>query len=284
MVPVKKISINGMDGLSLQHSSGSCVELTLYGAHIVSWKNKRGEDLLMLSKKSLFEKGKPIRGGIPLVFPQFSDEGLLPKHGFARTSCWKLEKTGEDSSGSVFALLSLESNSEIRTLWQYDFKVKYLIVLGDSLKLTFSVFNESSSPFSFQMAFHTYFSVPRIEQARVEGLKGIPFVDYLANRNEFQEKQDALKIGGETDRVYRNVTNDIQLVRVAPDNRITVKKYNMPDVVIWNPWKKKAHTLQDFGDDEYLSMLCIETGIVYKPHSLAPAERWEGTTEYLPSC
>ena len=37
-----------------------------------------------MSKKSVFDGKKAIRGGIPFVFPIFGASNILPQHGFAR--------------------------------------------------------------------------------------------------------------------------------------------------------------------------------------------------------
>ena len=48
--------------------SGESVTVYLYGATVTSWK-ANGEEQLFLSEKALLDGSKPIRGGIPLVFP-----------------------------------------------------------------------------------------------------------------------------------------------------------------------------------------------------------------------
>ncbi|MEO7910292.1 MAG: D-hexose-6-phosphate mutarotase, partial [Roseiflexaceae bacterium] len=45
----------------------------------------------------------------------------------------------------------------------------------------------------------------------------------------------------------------------ALDRRIRVAKAGSRTTVVWNPWAEKAHQLADFGDEEYLSMVCVET-------------------------
>ena len=50
-------------------------------------------DLLFVSRESHFVDGKPIRGGVPLIFPWFGPNTAnpsLPAHGFARTRRWEL--------------------------------------------------------------------------------------------------------------------------------------------------------------------------------------------------
>lgn len=62
-------------------------EVSLYGAHILSYKPVNGKELLWLSENSFFTEGKPIRGGVPLCFPWFgpnASNNNLPPHGFAR--------------------------------------------------------------------------------------------------------------------------------------------------------------------------------------------------------
>lgn len=48
--------------------SGESVTVYLYGATVTSWK-VNGQEQLFLSEKAHLDGSKPIRGGIPLVFP-----------------------------------------------------------------------------------------------------------------------------------------------------------------------------------------------------------------------
>ena len=46
-------------------------------------------DLLYVSPE-LGAGSQAVRGGIPVLFPQFADRGPLKKHGFARDLPWQL--------------------------------------------------------------------------------------------------------------------------------------------------------------------------------------------------
>jgi glucose-6-phosphate 1-epimerase len=41
--------------------------------------------------------------------------------------------------------------------------------------------------------------------------------------------------------------------------QLVVEKTGSDNTVVWNPWTAKAKAMPDFGDDEWLAMLCIET-------------------------
>ena len=74
----------------------------------------------------MFDGKKPIRGGIPFVFPNHghSMQGtLLPKHGFARICQWKLDK-GPDRlhTGDVEAIFSLDDTEYTRQMYAYNKK------------------------------------------------------------------------------------------------------------------------------------------------------------------
>lgn len=50
--------------------SGESVEVLLYGATVISWKSNGGQtENLWLSDKAALDGSKPVRGGIPVVFP-----------------------------------------------------------------------------------------------------------------------------------------------------------------------------------------------------------------------
>merc|ERR1711971_849139 len=54
----------------MDRGNNTTCTINLHGATIVSWRVNNQEQLFV-SKKSVFDGRKPIRGGIPFIFPQF---------------------------------------------------------------------------------------------------------------------------------------------------------------------------------------------------------------------
>ncbi|OJD21192.1 hypothetical protein ACJ73_07469, partial [Blastomyces percursus] len=67
-LPQPTISVEE-DKVQASLASGESVTVNLLGATVVSWKLANGEEQLFLSQKAVLDGSKPIRGGIPLVFP-----------------------------------------------------------------------------------------------------------------------------------------------------------------------------------------------------------------------
>ena len=72
------------DRVHISLPSSAHITVYYYGATITSW-SVDSKEKLFLSQKAVLDGTKAIRGGIPLVFPQFGP-GKLPQHGFARVS------------------------------------------------------------------------------------------------------------------------------------------------------------------------------------------------------
>merc|ERR1719375_653007 len=88
-----------LDVYHLSHPSGASCRVTPYGCHVLGWAPAGvGEQLYTTSKfPSEFSLGQPIRGGIPVCWPQFATTGPLPNHGFLRTSrLWRIAQTSGD--------------------------------------------------------------------------------------------------------------------------------------------------------------------------------------------
>lgn len=66
-LPQPSISIKD-NAISASLPSGESVTIQLYGATVTSWK-ANGQEQLFVSQKAQLDGSKPIRGGIPLVFP-----------------------------------------------------------------------------------------------------------------------------------------------------------------------------------------------------------------------
>ncbi|XP_052732101.1 putative glucose-6-phosphate 1-epimerase isoform X1 [Vigna angularis] len=122
--------VNGLDKVILRESRGSSAEVYLYGAHVTSWKNDHGEELLFLSSKAVFKPPKAIRGGIPICFPQFGGLGTLDQHGFARNRLWSIDDDPPpfptNTLSKAFVDLILKTSEEDSKNWPHRYK-KYLI-------------------------------------------------------------------------------------------------------------------------------------------------------------
>src|SRR5258705_2204548 len=60
---------------------GATVHVAQHGGHLCRWRTSDGVERLYLSPLPR-QPGEPIRGGIPVVFPQFANRGPLPMHGY----------------------------------------------------------------------------------------------------------------------------------------------------------------------------------------------------------
>ena len=260
----------------LKHASGSRAEVYLYGAHVVSWTDAAGREVLFMSAQSHFEPGVAIRGGIPVVFPQFAS-GPLPKHGFARTREWELADSGVSDSDEPRVVLRLRADAETWAIWPYEFAAELEITLGASLQMALKVTNTDQRPFDFTSALHTYFRVGDIQQVEVQGLRGLTYWDKVAGGAEREETGEVVTISEETDRVYLNTPSEVRIHNAGADRNILLTKRGFADLVVWNPWIEKAQELDDLGDEEYRTMLCAEAAQVHAPVRLAPGETWIGS-------
>ncbi|CAK7336375.1 unnamed protein product [Dovyalis caffra] len=264
--------INGLDKIILREVRGCSAEVYLYGAHVTSWKNEHGEELLFVSSKAIFKPPKAIRGGIPICFPQFSNLGSLESHGFARTS-----------SSKAFIDLILKHSEEDVKIWphRYEFRLRITLGPGGDLMLTSRIRNTNTDgkSFTFTFAYHTYFHVTDISEVRVEGVETLDYLDNLKNRERFTEQGDAIIFESEVDKVYLSTPTKIAILDHERKRTFELRKDGLPDAVVWNPWDKKAKTIPDLGDDEYKHMLCVEAACVEKPITLKPGEEWRGRQE-----
>ncbi len=247
------------------HSSGV---VYLQGAHVTSFRPGDGEDLLFVSARSAFEPGAAIRGGVPICFPWFgprAGDADAPMHGFARRSVWELEAVERASGGEVRLVLSLRDGAASRAVWDHGFALRFTVEFGRALVMTLETTNrnpEGGDAFTFESALHTYLRVGDIEGVSIEGLQGRSYIDKMDAMKVKVEQAPALKITGETDRVYQG-TPDRCVVRDASWKRaVAVEKEGSQTTVIWNPWIEKAERLKDMGDDEWRLFVCVESANV----------------------
>ena len=256
----------GLPKLVISATEGQA-EIYLHGAHVTHFQPSSGKPVLFLSQKSLFEADKPIRGGIPLIFPWFgpnSDDPSAPMHGFARVKNWDVINVSKTSAGDVSATFELTARQPMSKVWPHSFQLQYTVRVGRELSLTLSVKNLSSQAFSFEEALHTYLSVGDVRQARIDGLSGRQYIDKVDQFKVKTQPAGPIAIESETDRVYLDTADVVTVQDPLLNREPRVRKIDSQSTVLWNPWIAKAKAMADFGDEEWPEMVCVETANVGK--------------------
>ena len=267
---------NDLPRLLLRAADGAEAEIYLHGAHVTAWRPAGSGDALFLSEASSFEAGEPIRGGVPVVFPQFSGNGPLPKHGFARTESWEWVNR-EDADSAESAVLRLADNPATRDLWPHAFLLQLTVTpRGDSLTLDLSVENRGEAELDFSAAFHTYLRISDITRTTVLGLEGTRYRSNPEGLRGVADPAAILTIGGEIDRVYGNAPRELTVNDQAGGRTFQIGTEGFQDVVVWNPGPELAASIPDLGAEEYRTMLCVEAAQVEAPVRLAPGATWRG--------
>ncbi|KAJ0047663.1 hypothetical protein Pint_15042 [Pistacia integerrima] len=277
---------NGIGQVVLRNPRGASARISLHGGQVLSWRTDRGEELLFTSTKAIFKPPHAVRGGIPICFPQFGNRGSLEQHGFARNKIWVIDDNPpplhpSDSLGKTYVDLLLKSSEEDLKTWPHSFEFRLRVSLAADGYLTMisRIRNINCKPFSFSIAYHTYFCISDISEVRIEGLETLDYLDNLCQKERFTEQGDALTFESEVDRVYLNSKDVIAIFDHERKRTFTIRKEGLPDVVVWNPWEKKSKSMVDFGDEEFKQMLCVDGAAIEKPITLKPGEEWTGRLE-----
>ncbi|KIZ00487.1 Putative apospory-associated protein C [Monoraphidium neglectum] len=268
----------GTPTVVLKHSSGSSAQVYLHGACVTSWKQASGDEVLYVRPDAVFDKSKPISGGLPHCFPQFGP-GPIQQHGFARNLDWEVGSTSADlqpDERDPEVELVLTENDYTLKMWPHKFKAVYTVTLhGEQLRTDFRVINTGDAPFTFTAALHSYFEVLGVTKAKVSGLKGLTYLDKSKdpkNPESKTEERDAVTFGeGLVDSVYLNAPEHVEL-DVGTGAAIAIDATGWQDVVVWNPHL----TMKEC----YESFVCVENAKTGEAVTVAPGDSWRATTNF----
>ena len=233
-------------------------EVYLHGAHVTSWQPAGHGPVLWMSRSSLFQPGKPIRGGVPICFPWFgpnASDASAPAHGFARTAMWEVAEARPTAEGGISMTLQTRIDP---------FAVRFTVEFGSVLRMTLAteLATGVSTSHRFEDALHTYFSVSDVRNISITGLEQSRYIDKLDGAAEKPATGVAIEFIGETDRVYFDSDSECHLHDPGRKRTIAVSKSGSHSTVVWNPWIAKSARMPDFGDHEWPEMVCIETANV----------------------
>lgn len=264
------------DRIQLHAEDGATAEIHTRGAHLTRWQPAGEYDSrLFVSERAIYAPGVPIRGGVPVIFPQFAGEGPLPKHGFARTAEWQLSEQGRDH-----AIFEWGDDAITRVLWPHSFAARLSVTIGGaSLTVALEITNTGSSPFHFTAALHTYLAVRDIAAVQVLGLQGLDYRDTADGGRMAHESASALRIVGEVDRNY--FATPSALVLQEHGRALHTEQTGFADTVVWNPGSAASASFKDLAPEDYRRFLCIEAAMIATPVELAAGEQWRGSQRLM---
>lgn len=262
-----------VDGLRFENGPGGLTvavietplakaRLALQGAHLMEWAPSGVGEVLWMSARSQFEPGKPLRGGVPLCWPWFGAHAdpALPMHGFARTALWTVEHASRNAGGQILLGLLLKPEDVPTPAWPHSWSLRYEVEFGKELVLRRTVFNKGEEPLSFAAALHSYFTVGDVRETILRGFEGLEYLDRLTGKRHVENTP--VRFTEETDRIYPHHPGAAEIEDPSLHRRIRIEKRGSASSVVWNPHVRKAQNLADFGDDEWPSMLCVESANV----------------------
>lgn len=239
--------------ITSEHATAS---VYTHGAHVANFQPVGAAPVLWMSGSSVFESGRAIRGGVPVIFPWFGDrkdDPDAPAHGLVRQADWTVRSVDALDDGRVQVVLAIAVDP---------FDVSMRITVGRSLSMQMTVANTSDDPANCEQALHTYLTVGDIKRVGVQGLAGAPYIDKVDSHKRKMQSPDPISFNGETDSVYLDTNAVVRIVDEAMGRTLVVGKTGSRSTIVWNPWIDKASRMGDFGDDEWPGMLCVETANV----------------------
>lgn len=252
-------TVGALPAIRITAPDGAQALVALYGAHLLSWKTPDGRERLFMSERSPLDGSAAIRGGVPVIFPQFSTRGDGQRHGVARLSTWRLGSTGNEGNqvSAEFLLTQDDVPAKLAQGWPHRFALSLRFMLdGDTLHMDYQVNNTSDASWDFACALHTYFAVGEFTRTSLHGLAA-GTIDFAGALDDIHPATDALELQ-------------------TADARLRLRQQGFTEWVVWNPGAQGAAAIADMADHEHSAFLCIEPARVDK-QPLAAGAQWHGT-------
>jgi len=284
---------------------GCSAEIYLLGATLTSFKNPQGVEQIFVSPGAIFDGKKAIRGGVPVVFPQFGQpDKAMAQHGFARSSIWAVKEVidGAEDAGST-VVFTLSDSEATREKWPNAFRLEYTVKLcKDRLDMALRIVNTGEATFQFHALLHTYFQVPDIANIGVSDFKGAKYINKVKGGEEAIEENSNVEFPSFTDRVFASCPlKDGKLPKAinlkaegkilcecingakfsAKDNPEKLEDAETIDVVCWNPYEEASPG--DLPPPAFKNFVCVEPGLVSKFYDLPPKMIAELSQTIIPS-
>ena len=234
--------------------------ISLQGAQLLLWQpSSQKLPVLWLSEASPFKTGVPVRGGVPLCWPWFTDMGGQPHHGIARILTWQPEDIWSRPRSTQLTF-SLRDTPESRRIWDRHFHLTMTFTFTEALcELTLTMQGE----FEATAALHSYFYTRDVNMLTVSGL-GAKGINTVTGASE-DALAEPFTLRNETGVMFTHPDNQSVIHDGSASRRITLTHVNHSDVVVWNPGPQRAGVTADIPDEGWREFACVESARISHP-------------------
>ena len=225
-------------------------------------------ELFYQNPLALLDGSAPIRGGVPVLFPQFAGQGPLPKHGLVRTQPWQLIPSPDQFA----AHLSLAPNAQ----WPGQADLALHAQADDhALTITLTITNRAEQPLQWTGGLHPYFALDARSSCQIQGLSAHHLIDRLGKQPlSAVAVADALTGCQEIEWL---VTDAAPLVLAQAGRRLQLSMQGFTEWMIWNPGQTAAAGIKDLPSNDWQKFICIEPVCVSQPLTIQPGDYFVGS-------
>lgn len=219
-----------------------------------------------------------VRGGVPVLFPQFADRGPIKKHGFARDLPWQLVEQGAHAGGHrVVCRHHIHPGDQPN--WPHSAQLVLTAQLtANALHMRLQVRNTGNTTFAWTGGLHPYWATADLCASQLLGLQGAAVQDRY-NPHKTTQTETAVSWHGDEFECLYDTQAPLQLQ--TPTHTLQLSVTGFDQWMVWNPGKAGAQTLKDLPNDDWQRFVCIEPVLVNRPSVLQPGEAFEGALDVV---
>lgn len=248
---------------------------TALGGQVLGARTGLGNSLLYLSPLRL-GAAAPVRGGVPVLFPQFADRGSLPKHGFARTAQWVLAHEARSAQAHSLRYELAIASGQFPD-WPHDAHLTlHARMAAEALHLALRVTNTGKNNFTWTGGLHPYWAVEDVRACSLTGLAGLSVQDRYDARRTVQTAPVLAWNEGPMERLYDGCP---PLTLRTGSRQLTLTSSGFDQWMIWNPGQAGGDALPDLPPGDWQRFICIEPVCVSRPVVLAPGSSFSGSLD-----
>lgn len=217
-----------------------------------------------------------VRGGQPVLFPQFAESGPLKKHGFVRDLVWRIcEDTQSEEQHSV--VYATEVSAKDFPEWPYEAALILSVEARPGcISQKLNIKNTGNATFSWTGGLHPYFLIGNYREASLDGLEGVRYFDRYAPGVQYIQSGPVVWNEAPCEKLFDRAP---ELKLWTGTNCLTLQTEGFDQWMVWNPGLDGAKSITDLPDEDWNKFVCIEPVCVDRPVSLRQGEVFQGAFE-----